>query len=449
MIGSGRRGLWSRRELLASLGASAALAPFVPLLNVSGQETKVPKRLVLFFTPHGTVWNNWRPSGSGTSFGLSRILMPLAPLQKKIVVIDGMGVHDDGVGAPHTKGPPLLWTGSPLRDDGMFKREDCSGGCTFGWNSGPSFDQVLAMRFANTTRFNSYELGVACGGGYPGSHMIYSGDSKPVPARQDPVAAWNELFGDSTRPAAETETLRAKRKLTIDLLNGELSALETRVASRDKPKVQAHREALHQLETQLLQPIAVCTMPGKPNAMQKPSDAADAVPWVTDRQIELMTAAFTCDLTRIASLQIRPGENDGYPYRFIGVTDEHHLTSHDTGAEAQEKLTKIYTWYADRFASLLMKLDAIPEGSGTMLDNTLVIWGSEIGTGSSHDFKNVPFIVAGGGANGVKGGQYLQVPKGTMHNRLIVSAMRYMGATDVDTFGSLDKEKGTLAGLGI
>jgi Protein of unknown function (DUF1552) len=443
------RVLWKRRELLASLGASAALAPFVPLLNASGQESTVPKRLVLYFTPHGTVWNNWRPTGSGTDFKLSRILASLAPVQKKIVVIDGLGVHDDGVGAPHTKGPALLWTASSLRDDGMFKRDDCSGGCTFGWNSGPSFDQVLAKRFAGTTKFNSYEFGVSSGGGQPGSHMIYSGDSKPVPPRQDPVAAWNELFADSVRPAAEVDALRTKRQLTIDLLNGELSQLETRVASADKPKVQAHREALHQLETQLLGPIVECTKPAKPNSAEKPKDQADAMPWTTDRQLELMVAAFTCDLTRIASFQFRPGENDGFPYRFLGVTDEHHLTSHDSGPDAQEKLTKIYTWYAERFAAFLMKLDAIPEGAGTMLDNTLVIWGSEVGTGWNHDFKNVPFIVAGGGANGVMGGQYLKVAKGTMHNRLIVSAMRYMGAMDVESFGTLDKEKGTLEGLGI
>jgi hypothetical protein len=441
--------LWSRRELLASLGASAALAPFVPLLNASGQESTVPKRLVLFFTPHGTVWNNWRPTGTGTNFQLSRILASLAPVQKKIVVIDGLGVHDDGVGAPHTKGPALLWTGSPLRDDGKFERGDCSGGCTFGWNSGPSFDQVLAQRLAGKTKFNSYELGVYPGGGAPGSHMIYSGDSKPVPPRQDPVAAWNELFADAARPMAETDVLHTKRQLTIDLLNGELSTLETRVASADKPKVQAHREALHQLESQLVGPMVQCSTPPKPVASEKPKDQPDAMPWMTDRQLELMVAAFSCDLTRIASFQFRQGENDGFPYRFLGVNDEHHLTSHETTPEAAEKLTKIYTWYTERFASFLMKLDAIPEGAGTMLDNTLVIWGSEIGTGPSHDFRNVPFIVAGGGANGVMGGQYLKVPKGTMHNRLIVSAMRYMGASEINTYGSLDKESGPLAGLGI
>jgi hypothetical protein len=443
------RHTWSRRQVLASLGASAALAPFVPLLNVSGQDVSIPRRLVLFFTPHGTVWNQWRPTGAGTDFTLSRILKPLAALQKKLVVIDGLGVRDDGVGAPHTKGPALLWTASPLSDDATFNRSDCSGGCNFGWNTGPSFDQVLAQRGKSTTRFATYELGVQSGGGFPGAHTIYAGAGRPVPARQDPAAAFDELFADAVRPSDETAKLRARRGLSFDLLNAEFSALEARVARNDRPKVQAHREALNQLQAQVLQPTPVCKTPGKADATQRPKDAADSVPWLADRQIELLTAALTCDLTRIASLQLRLGENDGYPYRFLNITDEHHITTHDTSAAKQELLAQIYTWYAGRFAYLLQSLDAVREGDGSMLDHTLVIWGTEVGTGSSHDFSNVPFVVAGGGGFGVRTGQYLKPAAGTYHNRLIVSAMRYMGASDVDRFGATDRESGPLAGLGI
>jgi hypothetical protein len=442
-------GTWSRRKLLASLGASAALAPFVPLLNASGQEPTIPRRLILFFTPHGTVWNQWRPTVSDTTFTLGRILQPLAPFQKKLVVIDGLGVRSDGVGAPHTKGAALLWTASPLSDDGAFKREDCSGGCSFGWNSGPSFDQVLAARYKALTRFASFEFGVQSGGGFPGAHTIYSAPGQPLPSRQDPVAAFRELFTDAALPMVEINRLRTHRDLAFGLMNADLSALQGRVASADRPKLEAHRTALEDLRWQLLQPIPVCVLPAGPNGAQRPSDAADSVPWVTDRQIELLVSTFTCDLTRIASLQIRLGENDGFPYRFLGINDEHHVTTHDTSPAKQELLTQIYTWYATRFGYLLKLLDAVPEGSGTMLDHTLVIWGSEVGTASSHDFSNVPFVVAGGGAFGVRGGQYLQAAAGTFHNRLIVSAMRYMGMDGVETFGMLDRERGPLPGFGV
>ncbi|MEY4583358.1 MAG: hypothetical protein RL701_8061 [Pseudomonadota bacterium] len=446
---SGSQQKWSRRSILASMGASAALAPFIPLLNVSGQDATIPRRVVLFYTPHGTVWNQWRPGGSGENFTLSRILKPLEPFQKKIAVIDGLGIRADGVGAPHTKGPALLWTASPLVDDGTFQRGDCSGGCSFGWNSGPSFDQVIAKRLKGATRFASYEFGVQPGGGFPGAHTIYAAAGQPVPSHQDPAAAYKELFADAMLPVEQTDKLSARRALTFGLLNNEFSALESRVASADKPKVQAHREALNQLQMQLSQPQAQCQAPAKPDAAARPKDAADSVPWLTDRNIELLASALTCDLTRVASLQMRLGENDGFPYRFLGVNDEHHITSHDTSAAKQELLAKIYTWYADRFGFLLKLLDGVPEGDGTMLDHTLVIWGSELGTGANHDFSNVPFVVAGGGKFGVKTGQYLKTGANMYHNRLIVSAMRYMGLNDVNTFGKTDQETGPLAGLGI
>jgi hypothetical protein len=438
----------SRRGLLAGLGA-AGLAPWIPILNASGEEPTVPRRVVLFFTPHGTVWEHFRPTGEGTDFQLSRILSALEPQKKKIVVVEGLGVRDDGPGAPHTKGPPLLFTASPLRDDGHFNREDCSGGCTFGWNSGPSFDQVLAPRFEGVTPYKSLEFGVHTGGGFPGSHIIYSGDSTPVPPRQDPVKAFDDLFGNLVRPEEEGARLARHRREVLRVVNGELSRLEPKVATADRPKVQAHRAALADLETQLFRPVPVCTIPGRPDPAERPQDSADSMEWILERQTELLVAALRCDLTRVASLQFRPGENDGYPYRFLGIADEHHLATHEQAPEKQEQITKIYEYYARSFGYLLELLDGVPEGDGTMLDHTLVIWGSEVGVGWSHTFDEVPFVVAGGGAFGVQTGRVLRCAEGTYHNRLLVSAMRFMGMTDIDKFGSTDQESGPLPGLGV
>lgn len=440
----------SRRRWLIGAAGGALLAPWLPLLNVSGQQAELPRRLILFFTPHGTVWKNWRPTGSGSSFTLSPILRPLAPYQKKLVVIDGLGIRDDGPGPPHTKGPALLFTASPLRDDGAFSRgPDCTEHCSYGWNSAPSVDQVLAQRLAGSTPYRSLEFGVRSGGGQPNSHMIYAGDSKPVPPRQDPVAAYEELFAGRAQPVDESAPLLRRRQAALALVAKQLHALSPRIPSADRPKVAAHVEALSELQRQLGHRGAACEIPARPNLAGVSKDPADSMPWLMDRQIELIAASLRCDLTRIASLQLRPGDNDAYPYRFLGVNDEHHLTTHQTTDAAQAAITKIYTWYAERFAYLLSLLETVPEGDGTMLDNTLVIWGSELGTGSTHDFSNVPFVVAGGGARGVASGQYLQVPAGTYHNRLLVSAMRFMGASDVERFGSTDQERGPLPGLGV
>lgn len=435
---------FSRRTLLAGLGGAAALLPFLPLLEAAGDDS-FPKRIVLFFTPHGTVWDQWRPHRTADSFDLGSILAPLAPFKSKLNILDGLAVHDDGPGAPHTKGPALLWTGSPLSNEGVFTREDCAGGCTFGWNTGASFDQVLAQRFAHRTTYDSLELGVFSGGGHPGQSMIYTGPSAWVPARQDPTAAFDELFGASFTPAEEDRRRRHRRGV-LGLVRGELNRVQPRVSRSDRFKIDAHLAGLSTLESQLLAPRPVCAAPGRPTGDMGFNSAN--LEWQLDAHSQLIASSFACDLTRIASIQLRVGENDGMHYDFLGV-GEHHITTHDNSPEAQAQLTQIYTFYARRFAALLAKLDAMPEGDGTVLDHTMVIWGSEIGTGASHDFSRVPFVVAGGGGHGLRTGQYLELPSGTFHNRLLVSAMRFFGADDVNSFGSLDTHSGSLEGLGV
>ncbi|MGE0791857.1 MAG: DUF1552 domain-containing protein [Sandaracinaceae bacterium] len=429
----------SRRTALRGLGAGVALAPFLPLLNASGQEPVIPRRLVLFFTPHGTLFDRWTPTGSGTDFTLSPLLAPLERFKDRITVIDHMAIREGvGPGAPHTKGPALLWTASPLLAEDTFTRADGSGGMYFGWNSEASFDQVLAARLRGATTFDSLELGVRSGGGFPGAHMIYAGPRTPVAPVADPNSLFDQLFAEALSPTEERDRRLAARRAVLGHVRDELRPLATRVGSADRIKIEQHYESLIDLERTLVPELAACTVPMRPGDR----GAVDVTPWTFDRQIELLTSALACDLTRIASLQYRVGENDGYTYPWLALPDtEHHITTHSTEDVDHDKLAVIYTWYADRFAYLLERLDAVTEGDGTMLDHTMVIWGSELGTGRSHDFGRVPFVVAGGNRHGVRTGQFVDAG-GDGHNRLIVSAMRFMGATDVDAYGATDEGRG-------
>jgi hypothetical protein len=435
---------FSRRTALLGLGAGAALSPFLPLLEAEGGQPTIPRRVVLFFTPHGTLFDRWRPAGSELEWSLSPLLAPLARFKEKLVVIDGMGIREgNGPGAPHTKGPALLWTASPLLMEDTFTREDGSGGMFFGWNSAPSFDQVLAERFVGMTPFKSLELGVRSGGGFPGAHMIYSDARTPVAPVQDPNRMFDQLFAEALAPDAERERRRAERRAILSHVRGELAPLATRVSRHDRIKIERHYETLVDLEATLVPRLAECSPPARPGDR----GAVDEIPWVLDRQIEILAAAMACDLTRIASLQFRVGENDGSVYPWLGLPDtEHHITTHSTLTEDHDRLAIIYAWYADRFAYLLERLDAVPEGDGTMLDHTMVIWGSELGVGRSHDFSRVPFVVAGGGLHGVRTDRFLDLSN-QPHNRLIVSAMRFMGASDVDAFGATDEGGGALSEL--
>ena len=168
-----------------------------------------------------------------------------------------------------------------------------------------------------------------------------------------------------------------------------------------------------------------------------------------EAQFDLIAAALACDLTRVASLQYCFGDNDGYPYPWLGITEGHHELTHaaDDDQVSWDKVQKIHTWYSEKFASLLDKLDAIHEGDGTLLDNCLVVWGSELGKGNSHSFHSTPFIAAGGASGAFATGRYLEFNEMLDHNRLLVSICRAMGLSQVDTFGNTDVGTGPLPGF--
>jgi hypothetical protein len=442
----GNRAL-SRRALLGGLGASAALSPFLPLLEAQGQEAQ-PLRLILWFTPHGTVYDNWKPSGGQTDFMLSPILKPLEPYRAKLNILDGLKIQPDGVGAPHTKGPPLLWTASPLNDDMTFTRTDGSGGMYYGWNSAASLDQVILGKLGTTTPYKSLEFGVRSGGSHPGSRMIYTGAETPLAPETNPWAAFKRLIGDIGKTADELERLRTERRSVLDVLDGELSALQGKLGRADQKKIDAHLAAVREIEMRLQNSSVACQ--GPVLGTEVDVNKASNTPLVMDAMISLMASSLSCGLTNFASMQYRVGENDGgYLYDWLGISDlEHHLMTHeaDTNMNAKAELTKIYTWYAEMFGKFLGKLDAIPEGTGTMLDNSLVVWGSELGKGNSHSFDKIPFVVAGGAAGKLKTGRYLQYD-GVEHNRLLVSMAQLMGVSEMEKFGGTDTRAGNLSGF--
>jgi hypothetical protein len=177
--------------------------------------------------------------------------------------------------------------------------------------------------------------------------------------------------------------------------------------------------------------------------------AVDQTPEVVDSQIELIAASLACDLTRVASFQYTLGENDNVGYPWLGINDGHHNLTHaaDSDAQSWEQVAQIREWYAEKFAQLLDRLEQITEGDGTLLDNTMVVWASELGIGNTHSFKSTPFVVAGGAGGQIETGRYLEFDEAIEHNRLLVSMCQAMGLSDVETFGDTDLGSGPLPGL--
>jgi hypothetical protein len=412
----------------------------LPLLRASAQSL-YPKRLLLFYTPHGTVYDAWKPEGTTSDFTLGPILAPLERHKQKLNVLDGLRIEHSRVPAPpHTEGMSLVWTGSHLGQGNTFMVQEFP----IDWVEGPSVDQVIAQRIGGMTAFRSLELGVKPAGSSPTSRMIYAGARQPIQPESNPARAFDRLFGGApgggSMPDAAAELRLARRRSVLDVVAGQLGELQSKVASEDRIKIEKHLDAVRELEQRSMYQPAMCEQPQRATA--------DDIPRLLDLEIDLVAAAFACDRTRVASIQLKFGDNDNEPYSWLGIGRGHHDISHDGDGNAQARadLTEIYTWYADRFAHLLDQLAAVKEGDGTLLDNTLVVWGSEIGKGNTHAFERVPFVLAGGAGGSLATGRYLQFAD-VPHNRLLVSLCHAMGVGDIDQFGTTDEGNGGLPGL--
>ena len=428
----------SRRNMLkAGLGAGA-LSLF-PWVDHAANAAPVPMRLLLYFTPHGTVWDQWRPTGGETNFTMSPILSPLERHRERIAIVDGIR-FDVGTSyyVPHTYTMPLLWTGSPIdTTSDEFCRTDHM--VCFGWNTGVSVDQYIASQLTTApTPYNTIELGYGCGGLHPATRMIYSAPAMPRTPLDNPQQAFQTLFGAINPDIEQAQKDAARRASVLDNVLEDFNHRRATLSSKDQLRLDAHADAIRELEVSL---TAVCEPPTEPTDVTNEN--------AIDHQSDLIAAALGCGLSRVASFQLRIADNDNTLYPWVGLdTGGHHTTTHDSGAAAQTTLTDLYRWYSERFAYLLDRLAATPDADGrSVLDNTLVIWGSELGIGWTHDIDNVPFIFAGAtdllNANRYMSGSVIQ------HGRMLVSACHAMGLTDVEQYGSLDTGTGPISGLFI
>jgi hypothetical protein len=431
--GTSRRGTSRRGLLKAGLGVGA-LSLF-PWLDAKAAPS--PMRLLLFFTPHGTVWDQWRPTGGETGYTMSPILQPLEAFRDRMVIVDGVRL-DVGTAyyIPHTYTMPLLWTGSPIDTNAsLFCREDHNQ--CFGWNTGVSVDQYIASNLPESP-YASIELGVGCGGLHPATRMIYSAPAMPRSPLDNPTLAYDTIFG-TINPDIEQAAKDAHRRASVlDNVVEDFKSRRAVLSSSDQARLDAHANSIRELELSL---TGVCETPPEPTGINSETSI--------DKQSDLIAAALGCGLTRVASMQVRIADNDNTLYPWVGLdASGHHTMSHDSSAPSQATLAQVYRWYAGRFAYLLDRLATTPDSDGrSVLDNTLVIWGSELGRAWDHDINNVPFIFAGA-TDLLRGGHYLSGST-IQHGRVLVSACHAMGLTQVDSYGSLDTGNGPLPGLFI
>lgn len=469
MKSESRRG-FSRRELLRALGISASFAPLLPLLNASAQTqgSSGPKRLLLLYSPDGIPaadWNdslNWRPAGGETDFTFHELHSPLEPYKHQVVVPWGMTMTVAGAGEAHAHGMAGTWTACELKGPGNGADFDGGNGNRTGWGSGPSVDQIIAQSYGENlpyqvaptdptqqTRFRTLELGVQSGSPSSLNRMIYRGDDEPLNPEDDPNRAFNTIFEGvspgSQEPQVDSEAQRryAEDLALLNIDRASLNRIRSKVGSLDYDKIDRHLESLVELEQSLNVPTAVVS-----ESCTVPSDAGSpgsSFPDQVRSMMDIIAATFACDLTRVMSLQMSHGFSDirhGDWAPGAGNTG-HHTYAHN-GNDDTVAQTQIDKWYASQVAYLVGLLDSIPEGEGTVLDNTLICWGRELGN-TAHQFYDYPGIMIGGGNLGLATGRNLNV-SGSHHVQWLVSIANLMGLS-TSTIGNIRPDSGPLPGL--
>ena len=439
----------TRRTLLRGAAGAAIALPFLEAM-VPRRAAAAPaavKRFIVMFSPNGTIAPNWTPTrgttGAENDFSLSPILAPLTAHQADLIIVEGLNQQGGG-GDGHQNGIGGMLTGAPL-NSGPFAGV---GAPPAGWATGPSVDQRIAEGLAAPTQLRSLELGVQVGEADNWGRMCYRAANQPLVPTDEPAAVYAGVFSDLHTDPAQLTRLRKRRQSILDTVGGEYARLAGQLGSADRQRLDQHLAAVREIETRLISDLVVnnaaCHDP-----QLVPSQANNSFPAVGALQLDLMTMALACDLTRVASLQWSRSVSEVH-FTWLDIPEGHHDLSHrsDSDLAALDKLTRINTWYASQLASLIERLKNTPDGlGGTLFDGTLILWCNELAKGNTHSRLGAHYVLAGSAGGALRTGRYVSYEGQSLpHNNLLLSLINAMGIPD-SRFGKADWCTGPLAGL--
>ena len=423
-----------RRTFLRGLGAAVGLPlldSMVPALAAGRAGASPPAdRLGVVYVPHGAVMESWTPAAQGTEFEFSPILEPLTPFKDRILVLTGLS-NEPAVALP---GEPA---GGHGRIGGAFLTgvhvKPTEGA---GVEAGVSFDQIAAGQYGRHTQLASLELGLeatdlagACDVGYSCSYintLSWRNSTTPLPTENNPRAVFERLFGDqeSTDPAERLHRIRTQRSI-LDSVTRKAARLQTRIGGGDRNKLVEYLDAVRDVERRIQ--IAE-TQAGRPAAvLERPAGIPGSFEEHAKLMIDLQVLAYQSDLTRVITFMLgRELSQRTYPE--IGVPDPHHpLSHHQNDPEKLEKLTRVSILHMRMFAYFLEQLRSTPEGDGSLLDQVTLLYGSGMSDSDLHTPRNLPMLVAGGGAGRIEGGRHLRFEEGTPLTNLYLTMLSQLG----------------------
>ena len=445
----------TRRAFLRGLGGVVVGTPLLASLagRARGAEgTLAPKRCIFVFTPCG-VDEAARIASLGaseTDFSLGPGLDALTPYKDRLQVLQGvqLSTSSEGPGGAHQVGIGHLLTGTPLLPGGLFSPFD-DGDLVVGWGGGISVDQRLAQALGANTWLPSLELGVQTRKApvlTVGATLSYRGANQPVAAQDDPHQVFTRLFGASATSGQSLEVLRQKRLSVLDAVKGEFEALKPQLGAEDAQRLEAHGDLVRDLELRLQQNLAPtsCQAPS-PVGFGDPSDPA-LFGLVGSVQMDLLTTALACDMTRVATLQWSHAASEQVFDEFGAAGQGHHTITHLTQTpEVIQTRVGIEGWYAARVADLVSRLAFTPDGAGSLLDNTLVVWVNEMGDPTPHSYAPMPVVLIGDLQGQLNTGRVVDC-EGAAMNDVHLSVLHAMGIPDT-SFGAPGHSTGPLSQL--
>ena len=423
-----------RRTFLKGLQATLALPlldAMIPAATALARTSARPvRRLGFVYIPMGCDHARWTPPGEDTLGELSPILASLEGVKKQLTVLTNLRLEKSYPGTHDTANAGFL-------SAAFAKHTESSD-----YYLGTTVDQVAAKQMGRDTQLPSLELSMdlnpvagVCNNGYACVYqncLSWSSPTTPLPSEAHPRMVFERLFGEGGPAPARRATLRSRASL-LDSFNEDIARLKQRVGMSDRVRVDQYLDSVREVERQIQRAEAGATenpMPDLDRPVGVPAAFADHAKLMFDLQV----LAFQADITRVVTFQLaRELNNRTYPE--IGVPDPHHPTSHHgNDPEKLAKIAKINAFHVSLFAQFLEKLKSTPDGDGSLLDNTVYLYGSGMGNSSIHDHENLPILVAGGAACGMRGGRHIRYTNGTPLANLHLTLLDRVGV-QVDSFG--------------
>ena len=403
----------SRRTVLRGLGATVALPlldAMVPALSAAARTVTAPApRLAFFYVPNGMLPRDFHPRGSGGSdFDLTPVLSPLAPWRDRMTVVTGLSnsgvVSPNEGGGVHTRAHGGWLNGIlPKRTEGA----DIRAGKTIDQYAADRLGADTVLRSLELTTESNYQVG-NCENGYSCAYRNSTSwltPTTPLPHERDPRVVFQRLFGDGGSVEARLAQMKTDRSI-LDSVTESIHRLERRVGARDRAAVDEYLQSIRAVERRIQrteETNAATPLPAVDQPAGVPDDYEEHVGLLHD----MLVLAFQADVTRVSCMQMAR-ETSGRTYPNVGVPEAHHTVSHhqqDPHNIAQ--YTKISQYQTSLFAGLVDKLDATPDGGGTLLDHVILLHGAGMGDGDQHTPYNLPVTLMGGGCGRLAGNRHL------------------------------------------